>query len=117
MTHGSCNFAPPKDVEAVRALLAGKRARQAASSSSSSPTSTNPVNNLIPSPLSNSNPHSEPPTPSGSQTPVGEWSGDGAGEDEEFGEGGMMHLSAADLAEVERRVRPFACGVGDCTRR
>jgi len=30
MTHGSCNFAPPKDLEQVQALLASKRQRQAA---------------------------------------------------------------------------------------
>jgi len=30
MTHGSCNFAPPKDLEQVQALLATKRSQRAA---------------------------------------------------------------------------------------
>ena len=64
MTHGSCNFAPPKDLEQLQALLASKRSQKSD--------------------------EGEP-------------------------------LSDADLREVEkeaeRRLRPYACGVGDCQRR
>lgn len=64
MTHGSCNFAPPKDLEHLQALLASKRSQKS-----------------------------------------------------EEGE----PLSESELREVEkeaeRRLRPYACGVGDCQRR
>ena len=67
MTHGSCNFAPPKDLEQVQALLASKRSAREA-----------------------------------------------AGEDDNM-------ITEGELREVEReaerRLRPFACGVGDCQRR
>ncbi|KAL6310222.1 hypothetical protein BKA93DRAFT_820678 [Sparassis latifolia] len=62
MTHGSCNFAPPKDLEHIQALLASKRKDQ----------------------------------------------------DGEV-------ISDAELREVEkeaeRRLRPYACGIGECQRR
>ncbi|OBZ73384.1 hypothetical protein A0H81_07134 [Grifola frondosa] len=65
MTHGSCNFAPPKDLEHLQELLATKRSQKA----------------------------------------------------EQGGEG----ISDAELREVEkeaeRRLRPYACGVGECQRR
>ena len=64
MTHGSCNFAPPKDLEHLQALLASKRSQK-----------------------------------------------------EQEGE----PISDAELREVEkeaeRRLRPYACGVGECQRR
>lgn len=64
MTHGSCNFAPPKDLEQLQQLLASKRSQKSI--------------------------EGEP-------------------------------LSDAELREVEkeaeRRLRPYACGVGDCQRR
>ncbi|KAJ8497021.1 hypothetical protein ONZ51_g714 [Trametes cubensis] len=73
MTHGSCNFAPPKDLEHLQELLASKRSEKAAK--------------------------------------AGE---NGASEAE-------VTLSDAELREVEkeaeRRLRPYACGVGDCQRR
>ncbi|EMD35942.1 hypothetical protein CERSUDRAFT_115890 [Gelatoporia subvermispora B] len=63
MTHGSCNFAPPKDLEQLQQILASKR---------------------------NGKDVDEP-------------------------------ISDAELREVEkeaeRRLRPYACGVGDCQRR
>ncbi|KAH7923212.1 hypothetical protein BV22DRAFT_1015860 [Leucogyrophana mollusca] len=67
MTHGSCNFAPPKDLEQVQALLASKRSQREA-----------------------------------------------AGEDDNgISEGELREVER----EAERRLRPFACGVGDCQRR
>lgn len=72
MTHGSCNFAPPKDLEQVQALLARKRSELAQAA--------------------------------------------GDGESEE-----AMELTEGELREVEReaerQLRPFACSVGDCSRR
>ena len=69
MTHGSCNFAPPKDLEHLQELLASKRSEKAAAT----------------------------------------------------GGEGEVTLSDAELREVEkeaeRRLRPYACGVGDCQRR
>ena len=71
MTHGSCNFAPPKDLEHLQELLASKRSEKAKAQ------------------------------------------GEGA-------EGEVM-LSDAELREVEkeaeRRLRTYACGVGECQRR
>lgn len=67
MTHGSCNFAPPKDLEQVQALLASKRSARGAS-------------------------------------------GD---DDNTISEGELREVER----EAERRLRPFACGVGDCQRR
>ncbi|KAI0776955.1 hypothetical protein BD413DRAFT_233197 [Trametes elegans] len=74
MTHGSCNFAPPKDLEHLQELLASKRSEKAAK----------------------------------------------AGENGTANEAEVT-LSDAELREVEkeaeRRLRPYACGVGDCQRR
>jgi transcription factor SFP1 len=67
MTHGSCNFAPPKDLEQVQALLASKRSAREA---------------------------------------LGE-------DDNLITEGELREVER----EAERRLRPFACGVGDCQRR
>ncbi|KAJ6617991.1 hypothetical protein B0H10DRAFT_2189782 [Mycena sp. CBHHK59/15] len=91
MTHGSCNYGPAKDLEAVRALLERKRASAAASSAASSSTSTAST-----TPVSTENEEEEPSAGGDPQQPA---------------------LSQAELNEVEARVRPFACGVGDCARR
>ena len=84
MTHGSCNFAPPKDLEHVQALLASKLASKGISAAPDAVVSD---------------------------------------------EGGALRLrglegmgiSEGELREVEReaerRLRPFACGIGDCQRR
>ncbi|TBU26407.1 hypothetical protein BD311DRAFT_447814 [Dichomitus squalens] len=75
MTHGSCNFAPPKDLEHLQELLASKRSEKARAQG-----------------------------------------GQGA-----TGAEGEVTLSDAELREVEkeaeRRLRPYACGVGECQRR
>ncbi|KZT03027.1 uncharacterized protein LAESUDRAFT_738401 [Laetiporus sulphureus 93-53] len=63
MTHGSCNFAPPKDLEQVQALLASKRG--------------------------------------------------GKDDNEPISESELREVER----EAERRLRPYACGVGDCQRR
>ncbi|KAH9939631.1 uncharacterized protein BXZ73DRAFT_99247 [Epithele typhae] len=73
MTHGSCNFAPPKDLEHLQELLASKRSEKAKAAGES-----------------------------------------GVAE-------GEVTLSESELREVEkeaeRRLRPYACGVGECQRR
>ncbi|KAJ7262734.1 hypothetical protein B0H12DRAFT_1231159 [Mycena haematopus] len=84
MTHGSCNYGPAKDLEAVRALLERKRAANVAS--------------VVPVYEDDA----EDATPA----PVAAAAGDQ-----------QQQLSQAEMNEVEARVRPFACGVGDCTRR
>ncbi|KAF7329075.1 hypothetical protein MKEN_00168000 [Mycena kentingensis (nom. inval.)] len=75
LTHGSCSFAPAKDVEAVRAMLERKRVAQASAN------------------ISEEEPVSAPSQASPTQ------------------------LSQAEINEVEARMRPYACGIGDCTRR
>lgn len=88
MTHGSCNFAPPKDLEHVQALLERKRRDRAAAAAAgqledgtSTPYTSNPSTPTSPYP----------------------------------------DITDAEMREVEReaerRLRPFACGVGDCARR
>lgn len=64
MTHGSCNFAPPKDLEHLQALLASRRSQK-------------------------------------------------SDENEPLSESEMREVEK----EAERRLRPYACGVGDCQRR
>ncbi|KAI0804609.1 hypothetical protein BC629DRAFT_1437891 [Irpex lacteus] len=65
MTHGSCNFAPPKDLEQLQALLASRQ------------------------------------------------KGKDGGEGGELSESEMREVER----EAERRLRPYACGVGECQRR
>lgn len=62
VTHGSCNFAPPKDLEQIQALIDSKRKD---------------------------------------------------GNDEPMSEAELREVER----EAERRLRPYACGVGDCQRR
>ncbi|KAJ7034661.1 hypothetical protein C8F04DRAFT_1259617 [Mycena alexandri] len=99
ITHGSCNYGPAKDLEAVRALLERKRANASVAQALS--TAQNPTHG-------------------------GALGHDAAEDSEEGGAGGGIGvggggmgegLSQAELNEVEARVRPFACGVGDCARR
>ncbi|KAK7028280.1 hypothetical protein R3P38DRAFT_2935142 [Favolaschia claudopus] len=87
MTHGSCNFGPAKDVEAVKALLERKRAVAHA----------------------NANAHVVVPEEEAEEVAPAQVAAVPAGGDQQ--------LSRAELDEVEARVRPFACGIGDCTRR
>ncbi|KAJ7485206.1 hypothetical protein B0H11DRAFT_2231403 [Mycena galericulata] len=96
MTHGSCNFGPAKDVEAVRALLERKRERAGGGSGATTPTAT--AQNLAQQQVE------EEEEAMGASTP----GANGTAQPE---------LSPADLTELEARVRPFACGVGDCVRR
>ncbi|KAJ3527327.1 hypothetical protein NMY22_g9827 [Coprinellus aureogranulatus] len=110
MTHGSCNFAPPKDLEHVKDLLERKRRERDAQA------------------LAN-----------GGQ-PLNRSQSTGANSNQQGQIGGLpttldtallnsyydlnlqsMNITETELREVEReaekRLRPFACGVGDCQRR
>jgi transcription factor SFP1 len=95
MTHGSCNFAPPKDLEHVRDLLERKKRERERERERDFTLGRNPsaINT---------------PTTSGPASPTTELAA-------EYG------ISEMDLREVEkeaeRRFRPFACGVADCQRR
>lgn len=95
ITHGSCNFAPPKDLEHVQALLERKRRDKAAAEGVTLPEGE----------------HSTDASPSGSgvNSPLSQTFPD------------FDQISEADLREVEieaeKRFKPFACTVGDCTRR
>jgi len=91
MTHGSCNFAPPKDLEHVKDLLERKRRERARERERH-------VNLGLPLP----NPSTGPTTPT-------------TGLAAEYG------ITENDLREVEKeaekRLRPFVCAIGDCQRR
>ncbi|KAF8633124.1 hypothetical protein AX15_001504 [Amanita polypyramis BW_CC] len=96
MTHGSCNFAPPKDLEHVKDLLERKRRDR----------------------------EREREKLGGATDD----SGSGLGRSISLGNVGesddtldLSNISESELREVEReaekRMKPFACGVGDCQRR
>ena len=126
MTHGSCNFAPPKDLEHVKDLLERKRREREGMSAqaqgqgtgltrSTSLGSAPLSSSAIPTPGASSShtvPHTpthEPGTPMSPTSILSLTYSD------------LSNISEHDLREVEReaerRLRPFACGVGDCQRR
>ncbi|KAG6853264.1 hypothetical protein C0991_005589 [Blastosporella zonata] len=98
MTHGSCNFAPPKDLEHVKDLLERKRREREASSGLSRSASLGSLS------------HPAEPLVNAQGEPLLH---------NLYGDLGC--ITETELREVEReaekRVRPFACGVGDCQRR
>jgi transcription factor SFP1 len=116
MTHGSCNFAPPKDLEHVKDLLERKRREREVNAG----VGGGNVNGLTGAALSRS-----ASLGSLGSGPAASTSGSGG---EPFLQN-MPHSAYGDLGsitetelreverEAERRVRPFACGVGDCQRR
>ncbi|PBK59942.1 hypothetical protein ARMSODRAFT_764753 [Armillaria solidipes] len=95
MTHGSCNFTPPKDLEHVQAPLERKR-RDRATAVGRNPESSDA-----------SHWQSSTSLPSNPSTPTSPYPD--------------LKISDAEMREVEReterRLRPFACDVGDCQRR
>ncbi|KAJ8469345.1 hypothetical protein ONZ45_g16921 [Pleurotus djamor] len=89
MTHGSCNFAPPKDIELRDRLLEARRREGAESNPGSTPGSG-----------------ASTPIPGGAVVP------------DPLGLGTISELELREVEkEAERRLRPFACGIGDCPRR
>ncbi|KJA16604.1 hypothetical protein HYPSUDRAFT_287252 [Hypholoma sublateritium FD-334 SS-4] len=122
MTHGSCNFAPPKDLEHVKDLLERKRReREANGGQPSGGQGSGLVRSTslgsAPQPMINGQSHSQTPSHSQTQpgTPLSPTS------ILSLTPADLAHISESDLVEVEReaerRLRPFACGVGECTRR
>ena len=133
MTHGSCNFAPPKDLEHVKDLLERKRrereAREGtAGGNNNNDDKTTAVNGLsrsasvgsigtkgtgnTGSPPSTSTANNQNPSPNSA----------GANNDAYYNDlAALGSITETELREVEReaekRLRPFACGVGDCQRR
>ncbi|EAU83502.2 hypothetical protein CC1G_04758 [Coprinopsis cinerea okayama7 len=101
MTHGSCNFAPPKDLEHVKDLLERKRREREAKGA--------PVNR----PNGGANDGTIGGLPSTLDTQLLSTYYDL--------NLSSMNITETELREVEReaekRLRPFACGVGDCQRR
>ncbi|KAG9225504.1 hypothetical protein CCMSSC00406_0003007 [Pleurotus cornucopiae] len=89
MTHGSCNFAPPKDIELRDRLLEARRREGIESNPGSTPGSG-----------------ASTPIPGGAVVP------------DPLGLGTISELELREVEkEAERRLRPFACGIGDCPRR
>lgn len=97
MTHGSCNFAPPKDLEALQALLAERAERQA---------------------LANGGQPGAGGAGGANQPRVEVKLGAGGVVEGLVGVNGMSEGEMREVErEAERRLRPFACGVGECQRR
>ncbi|KAH0580490.1 hypothetical protein H2248_001988 [Termitomyces sp. 'cryptogamus'] len=96
MTHGSCNFAPPKDLEHVKDLLERKRREREASG-------------LARSASLGARPSTSPPSGEFLQL---------QGLYSDLGLGQITETELRDIErEAEKRLKPFACGVGDCQRR
>ena len=152
MTHGSCNFAPPKDLEHVKDLLERKRrereglsgdntengtglTRSASLGSApaivqhqqSATTPSTPPTSGHPSPLSHSTSPSTSPPPSASTSLAPSPSPPLVKQNTRLSPSAILtysdlsNISEHDLREVEReaerRLRPYACGIGECQRR
>ena len=157
MTHGSCNFAPPKDLEHVKDLLERKRREREglsgetengtgltrSASLGSAPaivqhqqsitTPSTPTTSGHPSPLSHSTSPSTSPPPSASTSlapspqPPSPPLQSSVKQNNRLSPSAILtysdlsNISEHDLREVEReaerRLRPYACGVGECQRR
>ncbi|PPR03042.1 hypothetical protein CVT24_012428, partial [Panaeolus cyanescens] len=157
MTHGSCNFAPPKDLEHVKDLLERKRrereAQALAMAQQGQGGGANPsggtaggagggagltrsaslgsggggmgIGLTIPTSGLGGNHPSLPSTPLSSHPPSANPSEPGTPLSPtsilSLTYSDLSNISESDLREVEReaerRLRPFACGVGDCQRR
>jgi len=157
MTHGSCNFAPPKDLEHVKDLLERKRREReglAASDENSSgltrstslgsaptaaqhryanesmTTPSTPTISSHPSPnnsASTTPSTTPPPAASSSSTPSPSSQSPPIKHNDRLSPSSILtysdlsNISEHDLREVEReaerRLRPYACSVGECQRR
>lgn len=112
MTHGSCNFAPPKDLEHVKDLLERKRRERDAQAVANG---GQPMNR---SQSTGSNANSNQPGQIGGLPTTLDTALLNSYYDLNLQ---SMNITETELREVEReaekRLRPFACGVGDCQRR
>ncbi|KAF9467667.1 hypothetical protein BDZ94DRAFT_1305289 [Collybia nuda] len=118
MTHGSCNFAPPKDLEHVKDLLERKRREREANAINSGGT----VSAAGGAALSRSaSLGSLGSGAAGSSSATNGAGGEPFLQNSHSAYGDLGSITETELREVEReaerRVRPFACGVGDCQRR
>ncbi|KIL63695.1 hypothetical protein M378DRAFT_179145 [Amanita muscaria Koide BX008] len=100
MTHGSCNFAPPKDLEHVKDLLERKRRDREKLNGTADDSSSGAL---------------------GRSQSLGSIGEGNDGDSFDSLTSIMSNISESELREVEReaerRMKPFACGVGDCQRR
>ena len=150
MTHGSCNFAPPKDLEHVKDLLERKRReREGLSGDSENGTGltrsaslgsaphqqsitipSTPMSSAHPSPLSHSaSPATSPPSSASTSSapspqpspPLHSVKNSRLSPSAILTYSDLSNFSEHDLREVEReaerRLRPYACGIGECQRR
>ena len=153
MTHGSCNFAPPKDLEHVKDLLERKRREREgmngetengtgltrSASLGSAPamvqhqqsitTPSTPTTSSSPLSHSTSPSTSPPPSASISLAPSPQPSppllsikqNNRLSPSAILTYSDLSNISEHDLREVEReaerRLRPYACGIGECQRR
>ncbi|KAF8804021.1 hypothetical protein BYT27DRAFT_7259472 [Phlegmacium glaucopus] len=152
MTHGSCNFAPPKDLEHVKDLLERKRREREgmsdengngltrSASLGSAPTAvqhhyanhsmttpSTPTVSSHPSPTSSTPSTTPPPAASTSSTPSPPSQSPPIKQNDRLSPSSILtysdlsNISEHDLREVEReaerRLRPYACSVGECQRR
>ncbi|KAF8630574.1 hypothetical protein AX17_005386 [Amanita inopinata Kibby_2008] len=104
MTHGSCNFAPPKDLEHVKDLLERKRRDREREREKLGDATGDSSSGALGRSMSAGN--------------IGDsYDGDGLDSLSSM----MSNITETELREVEReaekRMKPFACGVGDCQRR
>jgi transcription factor SFP1 len=150
MTHGSCNFAPPKDLEHVKDLLERKRREREGmsgetqngsgltrSASVGSAPATDHHQHSITSPFTPTHTSSHNTSPSATPSPSDSSpsppsartspplqsikSNDRLSPSAILTYSDLSNISEHDLREVEReaerRLRPYACSVGDCQRR
>lgn len=112
MTHGSCNFAPPKDLEHVKDLLERKRRERDAQVIANG---GQPVNRSL---STGTNLNSNQQGQIGGLPTTLDTALLNSYYDLNLQ---SMNITETELREVEReaekRLRPFACGVGDCQRR
>ena len=150
MTHGSCNFAPPKDLEHVKDLLERKRReregmggdtesgsgltrsaslgsapaivqhQQSATTPPTPTTSGHPSPSTSPPPSGSNSLDTSPQPPSPPlQSPIKQNNRLSPSAILTYSD--LSNISEHDLREVEReaerRLRPYACGIGECQRR
>jgi transcription factor SFP1 len=121
MTHGSCNFAPPKDLEHVKDLLERKRREREAREGTSGENKTAIGTGLSRSASvgsigtkANTSTNSPPST----SATVNQGNNNDAYYTDLAALGSITETELREVEkEAEKRLRPFACGVGDCQRR
>lgn len=131
-THGSCNFAPPKDLEHVKDLLERKRrereARESANTGEGNSTADSATGLSRSASMGSIGTKAEgantgsPPSTSAATNSTPNLNGIGNSNDMSYSDlAALGSITETELREVEKeaekRLRPFACSVGDCQRR